>query len=390
VFAMFRNHGTGNGYTNAVFSGDASVKNWGGVPSEFTEDEVNGAGGTAMDNKYKVKNYVCNACSLGCGAMYEIKDGKYPIKETGRPEYETKGAFGSGLGANCPETINWCNYLCNEYGFDTISFGATVAWAVECCENGLFTKDETGGLDLKWGNNDAIAKLSEAICKGSTEFGLALNEGALGAARHYDRGYEFVMAASGIEIPQHDPRLCPGLARTYQYDPTPGRHTRGGQGCHPPYSMMPVEEKYNFDDPAQTARDIEGVVSEEIKNLSGFCEFTGFGFPPGSRPRIFKAVIGVDYDDEAMRKLGLRSYTLRHAFNLREGIRREDNTIADRLVGKPAMADGPHKGLTIDNEKLADNFFKAMDWDPVSMMPSKAALENLGGLECVIANLYGE
>ena len=390
AFVNFRAHGTGNGYNNCVFTGDSSVKNWGGVPSELSEEAVTSVNGLAMDEKYKVKRYVCDTCSLGCGAMYEIKDGKYPIKETGRPEYETKAAFGSNLGSNCPELVNWCNYLCNDYGYDTISFGGVVSWAVECFENGLFTTDETGGLELKWGNDDAIVALTEAICNGSTEFGLILNKGARAAATHFNRGFEYVMDAGGIEIPQHDPRLNPGLARTYQYDPTPARHTRGGQGCHPPYSAMSVEEKYDFDDPAQTTRDVEGVIVEEIKNLGGFCEFTGFGFPPGTRPKILTAITGVNFDDDdTFRKLGLRSYLIRHAFNLREGIRREDNTIADRLVGKPAMTDGPHKGLTIDNEKMADNFFKAMDFDPQTMIPSKASLVSVGGLENVIADLYG-
>jgi len=388
IYPAFSAWGTGFLYPGSVPSGDASVKNWGGFPHELNEDEVNAAGTPAMDEKYKVKKYACNTCSLACGAIYELKDGKYPIKETGRPEYETIAMFGSGLGTNNTELINWCNFLCNEYGYDTISFGGTVAWAIECYENGLFTKEETGGLELTWGNDDAIVALSEAICKGTSEFAKVLNNGARAAANHYNRGFEYVLDASGIEIPQHDPRLNPGLARTYQYDPTPGRHVKGGQGFLPPYGAMPVEVKYNFDDPDNAVRDVAGVIGCELKSIGGFCEFTGFAFPPGAMPRILSAVTGIPLDDDAARKLGLRAYTMRHAFNLREGMKREDNTIAGRIVGKPAMPDGPHKGLTIDNEKLADNFFKALDWDPKTMVPSKAALEDLGGLENVINDLY--
>ena len=384
---LFYNYGTGGIYVGSVLSGDSSVKNWGGVPSDVTEDELNACSSQEMDKAYRVKKYACNACSLGCGAIYEIKGGKHPIKETGRPEYETNGMFGSGLGAGDPEVVNYGNFLCNEYGFDTISFGATIAWAMECYVNGLFTLEEMGGIDLKWGNTEAIAQMTEAMCKESTEMGRVLNMGALAAAKHYNRGLEYVMHAGGIEIPQHDPRLSPGLARTYKYDPTPGRHVKGGQG----FTMaahFPPEVKYNFDDPENAVRDIAGVVDAEITNLAGFCLFSDVAMPPGLKPRFLAALTGVDYSDDNARKLGLRSYTMRHAFNLREGMKREDATISGRVIGKPAMTDGPHTGITVEPDKLADLFFKALDWDLDTMVPSKAALEELGGLENVIAELY--
>jgi aldehyde:ferredoxin oxidoreductase len=390
IYQLFYNYGTGGLYESNVYSGDANVKNWGGVPSDLTDDGIKAITSQSMDKRWKTKKYTCNTCSLGCGAIYEIKDGKFPIKETGRPEYEANAMFGSNLGIECPELVNWCNYLCNEYGFDLISFGGTIAWAMECFENGLFTVEETGGIDLSWGNVDGVAKLAEAICKGSSAFGLALNKGAFAAAKHYNRGIEYVMHASGIEAPAHDPRLNPGLARTFQYDPTPARHVKGGQGFTPPGSLLPQELKYAFDDPEQAVRDVAGVIEKEITNLGGFCEFTDFAYPPGIKVKILSAVIGTDYTGGEERKLGLRSYTMRHAFNLREGLRREDNTISGRIIGKPAMKDGPHTGSTIDNEKLADAFFKALDWDLKTLVPSKAALEEIGGLEKVIADLHGK
>ena len=385
---LFFNYGTGGIYSGSLYSGDTSVKNWGGTPADLTEDQVNACGSQEMDKKYKVRKYACNTCSLGCGAIYEIKDGKYPIKETGRPEYETDGIFGATLGAGDPEVINWCNYLCNEYGYDVISFGGTIAWAMECYSNGLFTLDEMGGIDLKWGNAEAVAQMSEAMCKETTEMGRVLNMGSVAAAEHYGRGSEYLMHAGGIEAPMHDPRLSPGLARTYKYDPTPGRHVKGGQGFTIA-AHFPPEVKYNFDDPENAVRDVAGVVDAEINNLGGFCEFSGVAMPPGIKPRFLTALTGVDYTGDEARKLGVRSYTIRHAFNLREGMKREDATISDRLVGKPAMTDGPHTGVTVDTEKLADLFFKALGWDVRTMVPSKAALEELGGLENVIADLYG-
>jgi len=386
---IFYNYGTGGTYTGCVISGDTSVRNWSGVPSELTEEEIEACTSQEMDKKYRKKKYACNGCSLGCGAIYEIKDGKYPIKESGRPEYETDGMFGAGLGAGDPEVVNWCNHLCNDYGFDTISFGATIAWAMECYVKGLFTLEETGGIDLKWGNTDAIVKMAEAMCKATTEMGKVLNNGSVAASKHYNRGMEYAMHAGGIETPQHDPRLSPGLSRTYKYDPTPGRHVKGGQGFTVA-SGFPPEVKYNFDDPENAVRDIDGVIDAEITNLAGFCVFTDVAMPAGIKPRILTALTGVDYSGDNARKLGLRSYTMRHAFNLREGLKRDDTFISSRIVGVPPMEDGPHTGITIETEKLADMFFKALDWDPDTMTPSKAALEELGGLENVIAEIYGK
>jgi len=388
LFELFFNLGTGGITAGSIYSGDANVKNWGGVPADLTDEQIDAVTSQEMDKRWKKKKYACNTCHMGCGAIYEIKDGKYPIKETGRPEYEANAMLGSNLQIGDPEVVNWLNFLSNDYGFDCISLGGVLAWAMECYVNGVFTKEETGGIDLSWGNCDGVVELAEAICKGTSEFGLILNKGALAAAKHFGKGEEYAMHAGGIEAPAHDPRLNPGLARTYQYDPTPGRHVKGGQGFTPPTSLLPQEVKYDFNDKEQGVRDVHGVCEKEITNLGGFCEFAGIAFPPGTQLRILAAVMGVDYSGDDGRKLGLRSYTLRHAFNLREGMKREDNTIADRLVGKPAMTDGPHKGLTIDNEKLADLFFEALGWDTKTLVPPKAFLEDIGGLENVIADLH--
>ena len=389
VYKIFSNHGTGSLYEGSVLSGDASTRNWGGVPTQDLDvAQIASLSSQEMDKVYKKKKYACHNCSMGCGAMYEVKGGKYPLADTGRPEYETSGMFGSGLGAGDAEVVNWCNYLCNEYGFDTISLGGAIAWAMECYSNGLFTLEETGGIDLKWGNTEAIVQMTEAACKASNEMGKILALGALAAAKHYNRGFEYVMHAGGIEAPQHDARRAPGLARTYKYDPTPGRHVKGGQGFLGA-AELPPDEKFNWDDPAQAQRDVAGVVETEVTNMAGFCMLSDVGMPGGLKPQFLTAVTGFDYSGDGEKKLGLRSYTMRHAFNLREGLTREDTSMAGRLLGDPPMKAGPHEGISINVEKLADLFFKEMDWDAKTMKPSKAALENLGGLEAVIADLYG-
>ena len=383
---LFGEQGTGALYESSVLGGDASIKNWGGLPSELTEAEIEALTSAAMDKMYKKKKFACHACSLGCGAIYEIPDGKFPLKETGRPEYETLGMFGSMMLNGDPEIVNWCNFLANEYGYDTISLGATIAWAMECYSNGMFTLEETGDIDLKWGNGEAIVQMTEAICKSSNEMGIILQRGSRAAAEHYNRGFEYLMDADGIEAPQHDPRRAPGLARTYQYDPTPGRHVKGGLGfTHA--AEQPPEVKYSFKDTGEA--DIAGVVDTEITNMAGFCMLSDVGMPPECKSRFLTAVTGFDYSGDEERKLGLRSFAMRHAFNLREGQRRADHKIAGRIVGKPPMQDGPNEGVTIDHEKLADNYYAALGWDIETGVPTRESLEALGGMDNVIADLFG-
>ena len=115
------------------------------------------------------------------------------------------------------------------YGLDTISVGATVAWAIECYENELLNKEETGGLDLTWGNAEAIVDITQAIAD-QTGFGKVLALGSAAAAEKLGKGGEYLQTVLGIEIPMHDAKLGPGFARTYQFDATPARHVKGGAG----------------------------------------------------------------------------------------------------------------------------------------------------------------
>jgi aldehyde:ferredoxin oxidoreductase len=112
------------------------------------------------------------------------------------------------------ESIIKCNDICNRYGLDTISVGCTVAWAIECYENGIFTKKETEGIELTWGNAEAIVALTQAIAD-QTGFGKVLALGSAGAANKLGKGAQYLQTVRGIELPMHDPRYSPGFARTY-------------------------------------------------------------------------------------------------------------------------------------------------------------------------------
>lgn len=381
----FGDVGTAGTFDALCMANDAGIKNWGGKAYEDYSEEASVAMSTAtLDPKFKSKRYGCHSCPMRCGAYYKIDDERWPMEHAGRPEYESVGAFSSACLIEDPIAMLKCNDLCNEYGLDTISVGNTVAWAMECYENGLITIDQLDGIDLKWGNAEGAVELVEKIGKGEG-CGKIFGLGSYRASLALGVGKEYLVVANGMEFPMHDARIAPGLARTFKYDPTPSRHVKGTS--HVGIAANPPEIKYNYEDTGYD--DLVGTVAAEIDNSAGFCYFgTLFGIVnDASRPVVLKAITGFDYDRASAHQLGIRMFTIRHAFNLREGFTRKDYFMSDRIYRGNTENNGLYEGVDVDVEKLGDNFFSAIGFDR-DMKPTLAALEIMGGMEDVIADLY--
>lgn len=379
--ASFRSAGTGGGTGDSILMGDAPTKNWAGVGvAEYSLDDAAGFSSGRLD-RYKTKGYACGQCPLGCGAEYDLGEGLLLCGKIERPEYETAVAFGSMVLNKDPQSALVCNELCNRAGLDSISAGATVAWAIECYEAGLLTTEDTSGLELNWGNSPAIVEFTRQIAEG-IGFGALLESGSAAAAARLGLGEEYLSTVGGIELPMHDPRLGPGLARTYQCDPTPGRHVKGGIGMD---QLNMGAEKYATE--GTGAADLAATARREFINCAGYCMF-GQYFGGGSHllPMI-SAVTG--FDSATFDEVGERVLALRQAFNVREGIVPADFRLPKRAAGVPPLADGPTAGAVVDVEALAENFFASAGWDPATGKPLRERLEALGGLEDVITDLYG-
>lgn len=382
--AGFGGYGTGVGTGASALNGDSPVKNWGGVGIvDFGEDKAAGLATPTYEAKYQTKKYACANCPLGCGAEYEVKDGRWPLAQTERPEYETLAAFGSTLLNGELDAIMKCNEICNRYGIDTISAGMTIAWAMECYNNNILSKEELDGIDLTWGNGEAVVALMQKMADGEG-VGAVLANGSAYAAKSFGKGAEYLQTASGIELPMHDPRLAPGFARTYQYDPTPGRHVKGGLGMA---QMMgaPIGDKYDYN--ATGYLDAVMTASMEITNSAGFCMFLGIVGPQGIQNEYIEAITGHSFKDQDGLSTGLRILSQRQAFNSREGILREHWTLAPRAVGTPLLTAGPLANVAVDNEKLADNFFAFVGWENATGIPTETSLNRLG-LENIARDLY--
>ena len=356
---------SGMTYTSA-HSGDSPVKNWGGIGIIDLPERVG-----LLPDAFAVrveKLSGCWHCPVACKAIMKSGEGeyKYPAGSR-RPEYETAAAFGSNCASSHTEAIIMVNDICNRAGLDTISAGTIIGFAMELYENGILTKKDTDGIDLKWGNHQAMVAMTEKVAK-REGLGDILADGVKKAAEKIGNGAEkFAVHIGGQELGMHDPRL-PRLdqpvAARYQMDATPGRHTAG---------FGPTSFR------------------TQIVNTSGVCFFSGLNYATSESDRLLvgflNAVTGWDYTLDELLKTSERIVNLRHAFNLREGINELKWPVHPRIVGKPPHATGPLAGVTADIEAQVYWNLGALDWDRVTTKPSKAKLLSLG-LDDVAKDLW--
>jgi aldehyde:ferredoxin oxidoreductase len=284
--------------------------------------------------------------------------------------------FGTNLLNDDLASIVKVNEICNDYGLDTISVGATVGYAIELYEHGLLTKQQTGGIELKWGNAEAIVAMTKKIAR-REGFGDVLADGIKRAWEKLGKvGTEFAIHVQGQEVPAHDPKFTPGLASTYLLDATPGRHTQGGELITPPDLELKEQDKYIYSGVADNHWKL--VNSVHVVNAAGLCLFGYMSYPIQSLPEQLAAVTGWDFDLDEVYKTGLRIGTIRHAFNLREGHSPLTRSVPGRLVGEPPLIDGNVKGVTVDHKTLNREYLERCGWDVHTTIPSEKALRELG------------
>ncbi len=271
-------------------------------------------------------------------------------------------------------------------GLDTISAGCTIAFAIECFENGLITKDDTDGIELKWGNAEAIVKMTEKLAK-REGFGAVLADGAKIASDKIGKGSEqYAVHFGGQEVPMHDPKFTPGLTTTYILDATPARHTQGGELIAPPEGIdLPKFDRTVYTGRAEFQRTLVNLM--HIVNAAGLCMFGYISMDVNAIPDFMTAVTGWNFTLDDCQITGERIGTLRHAFNLREGYNPLNLKVPGRMIGRPPLSRGPLKDISIDMETMIKEYLEALDWDPVTLIPSKKRLIELG-LDEVARDIY--
>jgi aldehyde:ferredoxin oxidoreductase len=385
MFSALSSAGTPGAMVMHMAEHDVPIKNWGGNNVEdFPEARWNAVGWDGMA-KYVKKKYACTGCPVGCGSILDMEDGKHSVKDGHKPEYESLAAFGPMCLNDNMESLIYANELCNLNGLDTISAGATVAFAIECYENGVISREETDGLDLRWGNSEAIIGVLEKMCR-REGIGDILADGAKWAAQRIGRGADkYAMHSGGELLAMHDPRCYPGWGATYVSDSVPGRHTRGGTAfaehggvneiVYPAMGVPTKLERYNPKDKGKYHAIVAGW--QHWVNTSGVCLFAVDSMPMAFLDYI-NAITGWDMDWKDIDDTGKRITTLLHAFNVREGFKPSDFKLPERVNGNPPFKVGGLKDVTIDSEGLKKQFYEEMGFDIVTGAISRNRIEALG------------
>lgn len=378
VFQLFSGFGTCGVTAMFAANGESPVKNWGGV------GEADFPNATDISDKsvvnYQKKKYACWGCPIACGGEVKVENGPYAC-ETHKPEYETLIALGSLCLNDNLESIIKVNDICDRAGLDTISLGGTIAFAIECYENGILTKDDTDGIELTWGNHQAIVAISEKIAK-REGLGEILADGTRIASQKIGKGSEqFAMHLGGQEIPMHDPRCTPGYGTTYCTDATPARHMQGGSAFFESGFVIPGVpfkqlEKYVYTGKGEIHQYMSNL--SHIVNATGLCYFAIMIYGVKMIPQFLEYVTGQNYTLENLLTIGERIANLRMAFNIREGVRLSDWKVPGRMIGDPPLTAGPLKGITIDLQTLTSEYLEKMGWDPKTGKPSPKKLKELG------------
>ena len=378
--------GTGGGeLEGSIYSGNMPVRNF--RDGEFPEI----VGLQFLMGKIGARMEGCWACAVRCKKVVQAQEPYAVDSDYGGPEYETIGALGSACGVGDIVAVSKANELCNAYSLDTIGAGVVIAFAMECYEEGLLTREDTGGVDLRFGNADAMIEMVERIAK-RDGLGDILAEGLLPAAAKIGQGAErFAVHAKGQAQPMHEPRHKRALAIGYAVSPT------GADHCHSLHDtglVNPGEDGFLQSGDLRALGVLEPMALESMgpekvraalyhsvlnamQNCLAMCIFPGWSL--GELTDIVRAATGWDVSDVELLKVGERALTLARAFNMRAGLTAQDDRLCERSYGPTrtgALADGG-----IDEDELRQavrTHYVMMGWDRQTGVPHVEKLHELG------------
>jgi aldehyde:ferredoxin oxidoreductase len=345
--------------------------------------------GERLAEEFNVKNRGCFACTIPCSRFYAVKEGEFAGLYGEGPEYEALGSFTSRVGNGDLGLALKANDLCNRLGLDALTAGECISWAMELYERGLLTREEADGLDLSWGNGEAILTLIEKIAN-RDGFGDILADGSRAAAEKLGRGVDLTMQVKGLDIIMADPRGLKGFGLGYAVSSRGGDHLRSEPFLE--LSDDPAIGERMFGVPEATLRladrgkgklvsyfeDWNAVIDalEPCKNIMQNMEILTFE----RASRVIEACTGLRLSPADVRRVGERIINVERAFNVREGIRRRDDALPRRFR-EETLAEGASRGTVFDQEPMLDEYYDERGWDRETGIPYAKTLERLGLVE---------
>ncbi len=360
------------------------------------ETAVDLSGETMTDTILK-RQETCYACVVRCKRVVEAEKDDLKIDPYyGGPEYETLGTFGSYCGINDLEYVSYANQVCNENGVDTISCGATIAFAMECYEKGIIGEKETGGLALKFGDKHVMLKVLDQIVHRSTPLGKILSEGSARAAQVWgEEAKKCLITVKNEESPAHMPQCKKSLGLIYAVNCFGADHQSSEhdwmyeEGCAPLYlerlALMGFTNPPPIGDfgPEKTRFAKATQVFYSLLDTLELCQFV-WGpawslYGPKETVEMVQAVTGWDVTLAELMELGERRINLMRAFNTREGFDRKDDCLPVKFF-QPLKGTGPTAGVAVDQKQLdaaIDQYYQLMHWTEKGI-PTPGRMTELG------------
>ncbi len=353
--------------------------------------------GETMADTILKRRETCYACVVRCKRVVEAeKDGLTIDPIYGGPEYETLGTFGSYCGVNDLEYVSYANQVCNEQGVDTISCGATIAFAMECFEKGIIGLKATGGLTLKFGDKQAMLQVLDQIVNRSTPLGKILSEGSARAAEVWGpEAKKCLITVKNEEAPAHMPQCKKSLGLIYAVNSFGADHQSSEhdwmyeEGCAPLYlerlALMGLNNPPppgDFGPEKAKFATLTQVFYSMLDTLE-LCQFvwgpawTLYG--PKETVEMVQAVTGWDVTLDELMELGERRINMLRAFNTREGFDRKNDSLPSKFF-EPLKGTGPTAGVSVDKAQLEaaiDQYYQMMHWTERGI-PTTKRLEELG------------
>jgi aldehyde:ferredoxin oxidoreductase len=336
--------------------------------------------GETFHQQHFVKNAHCANCTIGCEKILVTMDGG--PKAQGRMEYESAFALGSLVGVSDANTVLRASTLCDELGMDTISAGGTIAWAMECFERGLLTPNDTDGIELRFGRDDALLACLRLIGE-RRGIGDLLAEGSYRAAQRLGQGSEaWAMHVKGLEMPGYEPRSLKTMALGLAVS------TRGA--CHNRSSAYEVDFSSRVDRlQAEVERGrmtMEGEDFSAVLDSLIWCKFLRKAFDDlyAESAAIYEHITGRSMTADELRQAGERINNLKKRFNIREGWQRADDTLPPRVLNE-TLPTGIVQGVGLsqaDLDMMIQGYYVARGWTPEGLIPERK-LQELGIAEFV-------
>lgn len=377
----FRSMGTDAGMDLGMMTGDVPIKNW--MIGEDFQLSAN-LGGPSLTEKYLAKSHACSFCPVACKRIVKVEDGPFKTEEGPGPEYETCCTFGTLIMNDDLAGVIKANEWCNRYGVDTISCGATIAFAMEAFEKGLINKNDTDGIDLTWGNISGAIELLHKIAK-KEGIGALLSEGSREAAKRLGKGAdEFTVEVKGLEAPMHDPRGFHGMGLAYMTS------IRGA--CHLMHLALGVEQGITTYLEAGFQENYTGQTSEgkaEVIKLCEdlglpcnslvICEFVAWTLSANDLAEMVRVTTGFDFTLKDLLACGERTWLLKRGLGNMMGVRSRDDRLPKRIL--TPLKEGAAAGSIPDVEKLLREYYEIRGLDeggrPKKEVLIKAGLEVL-------------